>query len=170
MHTGSQTSTPSLSDILKRISDGKSQILFNCIALSNGQQSILIKQMHLSTKQYYSRISGLTNAGLIRRIQGGYSLTSLGRVIYKVNSTIEKALSYYWKMKAIESILLSLPAELSKEDITNLIEPLIDSHEIRDIITESLLSLYDDSETICKGIQRKKGKPVRLRDQNAAIR
>jgi predicted transcriptional regulator len=156
MHTESQTSTPSLSDILKGISDDKSQVLFNCIALSTGQQSILIKQMHLSTKQYYARISGLTNAGLIKRNQGEHSLTSLGRVVYKVNSTLEKALSYYWKMKAIESILLSLPAELSREDITDLIESLIDNNEIRDIITESLLSLYDDSESISKGIQGRK--------------
>jgi hypothetical protein len=89
MHTESQTSTPSLSDILKGISDDKSQVLFNCIALSTGQQSILIKQMHLSTKQYYARISGLTNAGLIKRNQGEHSLTSLGRVVYKVNTTIE---------------------------------------------------------------------------------
>jgi hypothetical protein len=59
-------------------------------------------------------------------------------------------------MKAIESILLSLPAELSREDITDLIESLIDNHEIRDIITESLLSLYDDSESISKGIQGRK--------------
>jgi predicted transcriptional regulator len=156
MHTGSQTSTPSLSDILKGISDDKSQVLFNCIALSTGQQSILIKQMHLSTKQYYARISGLTKAGLIKRNQEGHSLTSLGRVVYKVNTTIEKALSYYWKIKAIESILLSLPAELSRENITDLIESLIDNHEIRDIITESLLSLYDDSESSSKGIQGRK--------------
>jgi hypothetical protein len=156
MHTGSQTSTPSLSDILKGISDDKSQVLFNCIALSTGQKSILIKQMHLSIKQYYARISGLTNAGLIKRNQEGHSLTSLGRVVYKVNTTIEKALSYYWKIKAIESILLSLPAELSRENITDLIESLIDNHEIRDIITESLLSLYDDSESISKGIQGRK--------------
>jgi hypothetical protein len=162
MNAGSQTSTPSLSDILKGISDDKSQVLFNCIALSTGQKSILIKQMHLSAKQYYLRISGLTNAGLIKRNQGGHSLTSLGRLVYKANTTIEKALSYYWKMKAIESILLSLPAELSREDITDLIESLIDNHEIRDIITESLLFHYDDSESISKGIQGKKGKPVRM--------
>ena len=159
MHTESPTSTPSLCEILKRISDDKSLALFDSIALSTGQKSILIKQMHISTKQYYSRISGLTNAGLIKRNQGEYSLTSLGRVVHKVNTTIGKALGYYWKMKTIESILLSLPAELSREEITGLIEPLIDNHEIRDIITESLLSSYD-SEGISKGIHRRKGKPV----------
>ena len=47
-------------------------------------------------------------------------------------------------------------AEFSREDLTNLIESLIDDHEIRDIITESLFSLYDDSESISKGIHGKK--------------
>jgi predicted transcriptional regulator len=138
MNTGSQTSTPYLSYILKKISDDKSRALFNSIALSTGQKSILIKEIHLSTKQYYLRISGLTKAGLIKRNQGGYySLTILGRIVHKANRTIEKTLSYYWKMKALESILLSSHAELSREELTNLIESLIDDHEIRDIITES---------------------------------
>jgi predicted transcriptional regulator len=161
VHKESQTSIPSLCDILKRISDDSSQALFNSIALSTGQKSILIKQTRISTKQYYSRISGLTKAGLIKRNQGGYSLTSLGRVVHKVNTTIGKALSYYWKMKAIESIVLSLSAELSREEITGLIEPLIDNHEIRDIITESLLSSYD-SEGTSKGTHGRKGKPVTM--------
>jgi predicted transcriptional regulator len=126
------------------MSDDKSQALFNTIALSTGQHSILIKKMHLSTKQYYSRISGLTTAGLIKRNQGEYSLTPLGRVVHSVNTTIEKTLDYYWKMKAIESIPLSLPSGLSKEDLTNLIESLIDNNEIREIITKSLLSSYDN--------------------------
>lgn len=125
------------------MSDDKSQALFNTIALSTGQHPILIKKIHLSTKQYYSRISGLKN-GLIKRNQGEYSLTSLGRVVHSVNTTIEKTLNYYWKMKAIESIPLSLSAGLSREDLTNLIKSLIDNHELREIITKSLLSPYNN--------------------------
>ena len=50
-------------------------------------------------------------------------------------------------MKAIESIPLSVPLTvygLSRGDLTNLIESLIDYHEIREIITKSLLSPYDN--------------------------
>jgi hypothetical protein len=47
-------------------------------------------------------------------------------------------------MKAIESIPLSLSAGLSREDLTNLIKSLIDNHEVREIITKSLLSPYDN--------------------------
>ena len=126
------------------MSDDKSQALFNTIAQSTGQHSILIKKMHLSTKQYYSRISGLTTTGLIKRNQGKYSLTPLGRVVHSVNTTIEKTLNYYWKMRAIELIPLSSSAEMSREDLINLIDSLIDNYEIREIITKSMLSPYDN--------------------------
>jgi predicted transcriptional regulator len=60
--------------------------------------------MNLSTKQYYSRISGLVDVGLIKRHEGKYSLTLLGKVVYYAHMTIGKTLAYYWKLKAIESI------------------------------------------------------------------
>jgi hypothetical protein len=47
-------------------------------------------------------------------------------------------------MKAIGSVALSLPSALSREGLTNLIGSLIDNHEIREIVTKSLLSPYDN--------------------------
>jgi predicted transcriptional regulator len=97
--------------------------------------------MNLTTKQYYSRLSGLMAAGLIRRKNGKYSLTLIGKIVYDVQINIGKALSYYWKLKAIESIEMSSPgARLPKEELTQLIETLIDNHFIKDfLIKESLL-------------------------------
>ena len=59
-----------VSHILKKISDDRALILFNGIALSNGERYMSLKEMNLTTKQYYSRISGLLNAGLIKRHKG----------------------------------------------------------------------------------------------------
>jgi hypothetical protein len=61
----SQPPIPSISLILKKISDDKTLTLFNSIAVADG----------LTTKQYYTRISGLLDAGLIKRHKGKYSLT-----------------------------------------------------------------------------------------------
>jgi hypothetical protein len=94
--------------------------------------------MNLSTKQYYSRISGLTSAGLIKKKQGQYHLTSLGKVVYNAHTVIGRALSYYWKMRAIESIQSSAGLELAREDMLMLIQSLIDNHQIRDILLKSL--------------------------------
>ena len=61
---------PSITYILKKISDDKALTLFNSIAVSNGDKYIPLKEMNLTTKQYYSRVSGLLNAGLIKRHKG----------------------------------------------------------------------------------------------------
>ena len=131
---------PSITDILKKISDDKTLTLFNSIALSNGDKYIPLKEMNLTTKQYYSRISGLINAGLIKRHKGKYFLTLLGKVIYDTQMTIGKALTYYWKLKAIESIEISSNVRLPKEELTQLINALIDNHSIKDILIKEPLS------------------------------
>ena len=55
---------PSVSDVLKKISDDKALTLFNSIAVSNGDRYLPLKEMNLTTKQYYSRISGLDKCWL----------------------------------------------------------------------------------------------------------
>ena len=94
--------TPSVSAILRKISDDKTLTLFNSIAISMGDRNIHLKEMSLTPKQYYSRISGLMAAGLIRRQRGKYSLTLMGKIVYDAQLNMGKALSYYWKLKAIE--------------------------------------------------------------------
>jgi len=133
-----ERSAPSTSFVLKKISDDKALILFNTIALSNGNSLISLKKMNLSTKQYYSRILGLITAGLIKKKQGHYYLTGLGKIVYDAHTVIGQALTYYWKMKAIESIQSSAGQNLSREDIQLLIETLIDNHQVRDILMKSL--------------------------------
>jgi hypothetical protein len=134
---------PSITDVLKKISDDRALTLFNSIAVSNGHGDIHLREMNLSTKQYYHRLSGLMDAGLIRRDNGKYSLTLVGKIVYDAHLKIGKALSYYWKLKAIESIEMSssLPgAGLPKEELTQLIDALIDNHFIKDLLIKELLS------------------------------
>jgi hypothetical protein len=136
-----ELSAPSISYILKKISDDKALTLFNNIALAKDNSHIPLKEMNLSTKQYYSRISGLTSAGLIKKKQGQYCLTALGKVVYNAHTVIGRALSYYWKMKAIESIQSSAGRELAREDMLMLIQSLIDNHQVRDILLKSVPSV-----------------------------
>jgi hypothetical protein len=133
-----KAAVPSITYILKKISDDKALVLFNSIAVStNNDRYFPLKEMNLSTKQYYSRISGLMNAGLIKRYNGKYSLTLLGKVVYDSQMIIGKTLSYYWKLKAIESIEMSTSG-LPNEEITQLLNALIDNHQIKDIIIKSI--------------------------------
>jgi hypothetical protein len=147
---------PSITDVIKKISDDKALTLFNSIAVSNGDKYIPSKEMNLTTKQYYSRISGLLNAGLIKRRKGKYSLTLLGKVVYDSQTVIGKALTYYWKLKAIESIELSSDVRLAKEELTQLINALIDNHFIKDILIKEPFS-YTIQDCQIHQHQRRKG-------------
>ena len=131
--------TPSITSILKKISDDKALILFNHIAVSDGDRYIPLREMDLTTKQYYSRISGLLDVGLIRRHKGKYSLTLLGKVVYDAQMTIGKTLAYYWKLKAIESVetTASVTTDLPEGEIVQLINALIDDHQIKDILLKT---------------------------------
>ena len=136
---------PSITDVLKKMSDDRALTIFNSIAVSNGHRDIRLREMNLSTKQYYSRLSGLMDAGLVRRDNGKYSLTLLGKIVYDAHLKIGKGLSYYWKLKAIESIEMSSSSSLpgagfSKEELTQLINALIDNHFIKDLLIKELLS------------------------------
>jgi predicted transcriptional regulator len=128
------TAHPSITSVLKEISDDKAHVLFNNIATSNNSDRfITLKEMNLSTKQYYSRISGLLEAGLIKRHKSTYSLTLLGKVVYASQMIIGEALPHYWKLKAIETIEMS-GSNLPAEEVTQLINTLIDNPRIKDIL------------------------------------
>jgi hypothetical protein len=120
-----------VSDVLSAISDDKSLVLFNTIALASGDSSILISRLDVTRKQYYSRMSGLINAGLIRRKNGKYYVTSLGKVVYKAQELMEIGVQCCSKLKAIDSVESpNFPAaELSK-----IIDTLISNSEIKEIL------------------------------------
>jgi predicted transcriptional regulator len=120
-----------VSDVLSAISDDKSLVLFNTIALASGDSSILISRLDLTRKQYYSRMSELTSAGLVRRINGKYFVTSFGKVVYKAQELIGMAAQYSSKLKAIDSVESpNFPAA----ELTKIIDTLISNSEIKEIL------------------------------------
>jgi predicted transcriptional regulator len=89
----SESKSPSVEYILSRTSDEKALALFYSIANADGDRPTSLMKAGLTAKQYYSRISGLMNAGLIKRYKGRYSLTLLGTVVndslMKICNTID---------------------------------------------------------------------------------
>jgi predicted transcriptional regulator len=136
----SSVSPPSIVDILKAIADDKALNLFNKIALADKENGCIpsLKEMQLSVKQYYSRMSALMKAGLIKRNKGNYHLTILGKTVYDAHISIGIALNYYRKLKVLESIQLSSSGQLTKEEFINLVDILIDNHQIKDMLYQDL--------------------------------
>ena len=108
---------------------------FRQIRTSNGQESgdggqILISSMNLTRKQYYQRINRLRSLGLINRKKGRYSLSSLGRILYETQKTIEIAIQNRWRLVALDSLESSSSAEgMPAENKIKIINALLGDHD-----------------------------------------
>src|ERR687887_881737 len=128
-------------EVLNAISDKKSANLLKTIASSKSSNTVILKsKMTVTRKQYYSRIEHLKKVGLITRVNGKYSLTSFGKVIYNYHLDIETAVNYYWKLKALDSIMTQLSSfssgriKMPAEEQVKLVDKLIDNDEIKNIL------------------------------------
>ena len=119
--------------LLYVLSDNEASNIFKRIASAQSNSDILITQLKLTRKRYYSRMSRLIQAGLVKRQKGRYLLTAFGKVIYSAQLNlevkIENALNNYWKLKAIDS--LEMP---SREETEKVISVLIENEEIKSVL------------------------------------
>jgi len=131
--------------LLFAISDKKASNIFKSIASAGSNTDILISQLKLTRKQYYSRMSRLLQAGLVKRQKGRYLLTAFGKVIYtaqmNLEAKIENALDNYWKLKAIDS--LEMP---SREETGKVICALIENEEIKSVLMKEESRLSAEAE------------------------
>ena len=142
----SESNGLSVAKVLNAISDDRSWSLFTAIAISsdpasNGQESgdggqILISRMNLTRRQYYQRINRLRSLGLIYRKKGRYNLSSLGRVLYGTQKTLEIAIQNRWRLAALDSLETSLSVKrMPAEDRNRIINLLLeDRDEIKNIL------------------------------------
>jgi predicted transcriptional regulator len=123
-----------MTDVLKAISEEETLELFRIVALTKPDATDIIKsKTRLTRKQYYSRMSKLMKAGLIKRKNGKYSLTAFGKIVYDIILIkIQNAINNYWKLKAIDSLEMS--NDLPLEERKKLVDELIDNQEIKAIL------------------------------------
>ena len=139
--------SPSVTSVLKVISDEKALVLFSKIVSdNNNHRFISLKEINLSSKQYYSRLSGILKAGLIKRHKGKYIPTLLGRVVYDSQTIIEEALLHYCKLKAIDQIETS-HSDLPTNEVKRLINALIDNHRIKDVLMKQADVAYVEAKS-----------------------
>lgn len=123
---------PEVSLVFRALSDDKSLTLFNTIALSPGNSDFLTRNLGLTRKQYYSKMNHLSKEGLIARKNGRYYLTTMGKIIYELQSVVGIAVNNFWKLKAIDS--LRIQDQLPEDQINKLIYTLVENQDLRDII------------------------------------
>jgi predicted transcriptional regulator len=121
----------SMFEVLRAIMDDKSLSLFEIIALNSADIDIMINRLGLTKKEYYPRIYDLRRAGLIRKSNAKYHLTSFGKVVYEAQKLIGKGMQDYWKLKAIDSID---SFEISTDERGKIIDTIIETEEIKNIL------------------------------------
>jgi predicted transcriptional regulator len=131
-HPKQLAKSPPVPDVFKAISDDKSLTIFNTVAINAGKTDILVSTLGLTRKQFYSKMERLTRQGLLVRKNGRYYLTTLGKVLYELQSILGLALDNYWKLKAIDS--LQAPGSLPKPELNKLIDSLLENEVLKNIV------------------------------------
>jgi DNA-binding HxlR family transcriptional regulator len=150
---------------LKALSDVRSLVLFENVAVSYTpglRSNDLNRNLRLTSKQLYSRISMLANAGLVKKRSGRYFLTSYGRVIHASLNIINKATLNYHKLVAIDTIETSnVKNAFPEEERKNIIRILIQNKQVRDILL--------DGDVLGGGATMTDNEPQRRSIQNVTI-
>jgi hypothetical protein len=127
-----------LGEVTKLIYDNKSLLIFKTICLASGDSGDtgenLRTQFKLTKKQYYSRMSRLTKAGLVNRQKGIYFVTALGRVVYYAQRLLGSAVNHYWKLKAIDSLGVAYDDKVPREERMKIIDLMIGNPQIKEIL------------------------------------
>ncbi len=126
---------PTLEQIMGTLSDDKSIALFNTISIAEADSTMLINKLKLTRKQYYSKISKMTKSGLVRRSNGRLSLTAFGKIIYEAHLTMGRAIEYYWKLKAVDSLEIK---DIPAEQYADLVQSIIGYAEMTKFITKNI--------------------------------
>jgi len=122
-----------LAEIIQIISDDKSVLLLQTIFLASGDTSeVLRTRLKLGRKQYYSKMSRMSKAGLVKRQKGRYFVTAFGKVICDAHRLLVSAVKNHWKLKAIDS--LGNEILLPNEERAKIIERMIGNQQIRQIL------------------------------------
>jgi hypothetical protein len=129
-----RTNDTSLSCIFSVLSDNDSLKIIDTIA--GRQQDLKIGDFD-TPKRYYSRLSKLKKASIIRKKERSYALTSFGSIVYNTIQTVKQARRLQWKLEVVDAIDESLP----QTERQSIIESLIPNKLMRNILIESRATL-----------------------------
>jgi predicted transcriptional regulator len=122
-----------------KVGNGKTLSLFSTIVAAEQKNNsrALREKLNLTRKQYYTSLSGLVEAGLVKRKPNTrqYFVTTLGRIFYDSISRIETAYNNHIPLRAIDSINMS--DELPKRERMEIINKLMEDSEIRRIYLQA---------------------------------
>jgi predicted transcriptional regulator len=118
--------------VLEAISGNVSANMFRMMANHAMSSDSIMNKLGISRKQYYDRMRKLYTARLVTRKGREYTITSFGRLIYRVHMDLVKASDHLLKLKAVERIKAN--NNISREEYLQLVGALIDDTQLRDMV------------------------------------
>jgi len=124
----------STSDIFNVLSDNNTLTLFNAIASRSVEE--LIPKLNITEKHCINNISALMNAGLVRKKDDKFYLTSLGKIFHYAYLKLSNAIDNHWKLKCID--ILEESAKIPRTEIHHVINIIITDNLVRQILKREL--------------------------------
>jgi pyruvate/2-oxoglutarate/acetoin dehydrogenase E1 component len=128
--SGPRTDVISLSGIFSVLSDDDSLKIIDSVA--SHQQDLRISDFD-TPKRYYSRMSKLKKASIIKRKGKSYALTSFGAILHDTIQTVKEAHGLQWKLQVVDAIDENLPFT----ECQSVIESLIPNTAMRNTLIKS---------------------------------
>jgi predicted transcriptional regulator len=94
-------------DVLDALRDPDGRDLFNSIATVRRSNDTFDYTVKITPKQYYSRLSRLIKADMIKRKGEKYVLTPFGEVIYSVQLEFDEVVDEHLKSKVEMPIIIN---------------------------------------------------------------
>lgn len=111
-------------EVMKTLHNDKSLCLFNSIAIQpDHDTTTIIANLNVKRTHFYKMMTALLKTGLVRRRQGRYSITSMGKIVYHAQNLIGNAIQDYWKLVLLDSMQdNNVPIEEHKQILDSIIE------------------------------------------------
>jgi len=122
----------SLSDIFSVLSDDDSLKIIQMVVDHHDPKITDFE----SPKRYYTRLSKLKNALIIKRKGKTYEITAFGSVVYDMIQKVKLAHDLHWKLQVIDAIGDRVP-DVERQQI---IESLIPDKSLRQTLIETRLT------------------------------
>lgn len=129
--------TPKVVDVMDAISEDTTVSMFKLIKEGTEDTESLIVELKISYKQFYDRIQKLIDAGLIKRKNRFYSITSFGHVVYEAQTIVGKGIENRSILKILDVVRRS---DLPGDECAKFVNDFIPDLELREIIAKQVAS------------------------------
>ena len=127
---------PSMIDVMKTLHNDKCLCLFNSIAIEPDRDTYTIMtNLNVRRTHFYKMMASLLKTGLVRRMFGKYTLTSMGKIVYHAQNMIGNAIQDYWKLKLLDSMQDN---NIPIEERNDIIDTIINNKTLKTIIEGAL--------------------------------